>query len=102
MKMSALSQKERERITAIVVEALVKVQGRQVDLFRAPLNFTERDGCIKFNFPSWMDDIKCFLSESYSASQTQSILLDLMMELMKPNGVSQLVALKPIPLASNS
>lgn len=101
MKLSALTQKERERITAIVVEALVKVQGRQVDLFRSPLNFTEQEGRIKFNFPTWMDDIKRFLAESYSASQTQAVLLDLMMELMKPDGINQLVSLKPIPIASH-
>lgn len=102
MKISALSQRERERIAGIVVEALVKVKGKQVDLFRSPLNFTEAEGRIKFNFPPWMDEITEFLKQSYTDKQTQAILLDLMMELMKPGGVNQLVSLKNIPLVSNS
>ncbi|MEM9100745.1 MAG: hypothetical protein AAGB12_00370 [Pseudomonadota bacterium] len=90
MDLSKLSQVERWHIGLMVKEAMSGSDNPN-ELFSAPLDFVEQEGRIKFSYPKWMLDIKTYLEPSHGAQSTRDIMLDLMLELMKPGGLDAIV-----------
>jgi hypothetical protein len=78
-----LTDKDRDMIWQIVDHAAESMGGFH-HLFASPLEFSEDDNRIQFNWPVWMRAIKAYIISQYGEKSLDLLLLDILAEVYDP------------------
>jgi hypothetical protein len=78
-----LTEKDKDMIWQIVHHA-AETMGGYHHLFASPLEFSEDDNRIQFNWPVWMRAIKAYIVSQYGTKALDLLLLDILAEVYNP------------------
>ncbi len=91
-----LTQQDKDTIWQIVDHAVNKVDGYH-QLFSTPLEFSEDNNRVTFNWPTWMRAIKVYLVSQYGVEKTELLTYQVLSEVYNPEKYRQYVANKDSP-----
>ncbi len=83
-----LTSQDKDYIWKIVHHAAESVGGYH-QLFASPLEFSEGDNRIQFNWPVWMRAIKVYVISQYGEKALDTLLLDILSEVYNPEKYHQ-------------
>ncbi|MCO7226798.1 hypothetical protein [Pleionea sp. CnH1-48] len=97
-----LTQKDRDYIWQIVHHAAQSVGGYD-HLFSSPLNFSEDNNRIHFDWPVWMRAIKAYITSQYGEDSVDSRLIEILAEVYDPGKYRNYLENAPLttPLPGN-
>ncbi len=78
-----LTEEDKNTIWQIVHHAAEGMGGYH-QLFASPLEFSEDDNRVHFNWPIWMRAIKAYVINQYGEKALEFLLLDILAEIYNP------------------